>query len=76
MKEFIVEDLQTEEQVDSFEAESLKDAVEFVLKGADFKKFNLVNVEYANSDTAYITISLPYGATYTYEVGEIVDMES
>jgi hypothetical protein len=73
MPKYIVEDQQTEEQVDFFAAKNMEAAVDHVLHRDDFKSFApaKVTTEDGGRSNVYITIHLPYGSKHTYEVGEV-----
>jgi hypothetical protein len=72
MHEYVVEDMQIEEQVDNFYAENIEDAVYILLDQQQFIDLNLKNSAIEIKEhSAYITISLPYGVSYVYEIGEV-----
>jgi hypothetical protein len=72
MPEYVVEDMQTEEQVDNFDAKNIEDAVDILLDQQQFIDLNLKNSSIEiNEHYAYITVSLPYGVYYVYEIGEV-----
>jgi len=74
-KEYIVEDLQTGEQVDCFEAKNLIQATNLALmKVMEHQRFEFSTesswVEDERSNM-FISIKLPYGAKYVFEMREV-----
>ena len=72
MPQYIVEDLQTEEQVLYFNANNIKDALYSTLDelcNRGVEKL-LADLERVDEFHGYIRITLPFGAHYDYEVGE------
>lgn len=71
MPEYVVEDLQTEEQVDSFEADGLIEAANLALLNMCQRISFQYSTEIGDRSNVYISIKLPYGEVYRYEVGEV-----
>lgn len=70
MPEYIVERLDNEEQLTSFEARDLTDAVLVFQREIDeYSPFLLV--EEWRKSSAFIVLLLPYGESITYMVGEV-----
>jgi hypothetical protein len=73
MKSYIVDDRTGEvNQIGPFEAEDIYDAFDYLEKNTSFKKFkSSMETEIVDKTHGYITINLPGGARYEYEVGEV-----
>lgn len=73
MKQYIVDDRTGEiNQIGPFEAEDIYNAFKHIEKNTSFKKFiNSMETEIVDKTHGYITINLPGGARYEYEVGEV-----
>jgi hypothetical protein len=74
MQTYLLEDLETEEQLAEIEAKDLEDALEKTLKMDTFDLFNeaigALFTEKGNRNNIYIGIRLPFGKIYRYEIGE------
>jgi hypothetical protein len=74
MDEYVVENTQTEEQVDSFEEENIKEAIDrLVYKFVHDYEIprSLICVNHNDDIVAHIIINLPYGDKVVYEVGDV-----
>ena len=72
MPQYIVEDLQTEEQVLIFSANNIQDALYLTLDelcNRGVEKL-LTDLERIDKFRGYVGITLPFGVHYNYEVGE------
>jgi hypothetical protein len=73
MPNYLVEDLQTEEQVEVFEANDINEAIDHVhddMTGYYGIKAERIRFEVVDDVHGNIAIQLPYGARYVYDVGE------
>jgi len=72
MPQYIVEDLQTEEQVLYFSANDIKDALYLTLGELCDRGVKKLMMDFEKVDEfhGYVGITLPFGVHYNYEVGE------
>jgi len=72
MAEYIVTDIETDDTKEIIRANTIEEAIDLLLNGPEFKEFprRIFNVTKSTSaDAATISIGLPYGERYRYDIG-------
>jgi len=69
MAEYIVTDLETDDTKEIIRANTLEEAIDLLLNGPEFKEFPRRIFKSTSADAATISIGLPYGARYRYDIG-------